>query len=78
MSKEIEDLRERYVLSMPFGVFIHHQHGKEAKTEMTERNEIFLCMEYFRTYESKCLWLCFNIIYFFKIDLKRYNCCPLN
>ena len=41
MSKEIEDLRERYVLSMPFGVFIHHQHGKEARTEMTEPNEIF-------------------------------------
>ena len=53
MSKEIEDLRERYVLSMPFGVFIHHQHGKEAKTVMTEPNEILVCSTYFRTYKSK-------------------------
>ena len=52
MSKEIEDLRERYVLSMPLSVFIHHQHEKEAKTEITQPNEIFLCIAYFRKYKS--------------------------
>lgn len=53
MSKEIEDLRKRYVLSMPFGVFIHHQPGKEARTLMTEPNEISVCSTYFRTHKSK-------------------------